>query len=96
MRRASLILSLLFVVATPIAACGDTGDSKLSNGQDLPPGSKVDGGDVDATVGGQDDAGGTVQDSGSGGDPDTGAMGQMDSGSMQKDSGSGSVDSGHD
>lgn len=93
MRRASVLLSVLFVVAAPVAACGDTGDSKLSNGQDLPPGTQVDGG-VDGTVAQQNDDGGDGTDTGSAGDPDTGAAPQ-DSGTKQKDSGS-SVDSGHD
>ncbi len=98
MRRATVILSLLCVVLGPITACGDTGDSKLSNGQDLPPGTQVDGGGVDGTIPVQNDDSGSVDDSGSMSEPDTGTQ-DTDSGSKPKDSGStvdSSFDAGHD
>jgi len=89
MRRATVIFCLLSVVAGPIAACGDTGDSKLSNGQDLPPGALTDSGNVDGTTNppSNDDSGSTPDDSGSMMDPDTGST-QKDAGTKQKDSGS--------
>ncbi len=43
MRRVVVVLSLTCVVAAVVVACGETGDSKLKNGQDLPPGNLFDG-----------------------------------------------------
>ena len=96
MRRAIVLLSLLCVVAAPVAACGDTGDSKLSNGQDLPPNANFDGSGPDGTVGGgTEDGSAGPEDSGSVGDPDTGTV-ETDAGTKKKDSGSVSMDSGSD
>jgi hypothetical protein len=94
MRRALLLLASLSLLVA--AACGDTGDSKLSNGQDLPPGTQVDGGGADGSVVQPD------TDSGSAGSDDSGTTQDMDSGqnttdagNQPKDSGF-AVDSGHD
>ncbi len=61
MRRAVVVLSLTCVVAAVASACGETGDSKLKNGQDLPPGNLFDGaaGPDDGSTGSGDmDSGG--------------------------------------